>query len=165
MGTNFKRNLLYMRPYQWTLEGLSVLLGLVAVVVAMVGRSKLPEEVPTHWDFQGNPDGYGSPTTFVFLPLIMLTAILATSAIIHFTDPSVWNMPFQMQGERKVIVVRTLITILLLVNLEMALFSLWFTLRSIQLNMEGALLGTILFVAVLTVTLVVGIALAAAKNK
>ncbi|MBQ8469021.1 MAG: DUF1648 domain-containing protein [Clostridia bacterium] len=165
MGTLFRKNLAYLRPYHWVLEALAVLLGLAAVVVALVGRSKLPADVPTHWDFQGNPDGYGSPTTFLLFPVIMLLAILATSAIIHVVDVSRWNMPFQIKPGRKVPVARTFIALLLAMNIEFGAFSLWFTLRTVQLNMEGTAGGIVAFVVALTVTLIAGIVLATMRNR
>ncbi|MBP5272849.1 MAG: DUF1648 domain-containing protein, partial [Clostridia bacterium] len=65
---NFRRNLIYFRPYHWVLEGLSILLALAALVAAIAGRSSMPEQVPTHWDFHGNPNGWGSPNSFLLFP-------------------------------------------------------------------------------------------------
>lgn len=48
----------------------------IAIVNLVVGLSlspNLPTKIPSHWDFQGNLDGYMNKTTFIwFMPLIQL---------------------------------------------------------------------------------------------
>lgn len=165
MRSLFRNNRDYMRPYHWVLEGLSIVLGIAAIVAALVGRSKLPDQVPTHWDFQGNPNGYGSPSTFVLFPVIMLLVILTTSLILHFVDIEHWNMPFQVKTGRKVPVARALMTSLFGMNVELGAFSLWFTLRTVSQAMTGTVAAMVLFVAALSLTLLLGIGIAAMRNK
>lgn len=162
---NFRKNLIYFRPYHWALEGLAVVLAVAAIVVAAVGRSGMPDQVPTHWDFQGNPNGWGSPNSFLVFPIIMLAVILLTSFTIHILDVAKWNMPFQLKPGREVPVARAFITSLLAMNVELGGFALRFTLRTVQQNMAGTAAFITGFVVVLMLTLVAGIAVAAIKNK
>ncbi len=162
---NFRRNLAYFRPYHWVLEGLSVLLALAALVAAIVGRSSMPEQVPTHWDFHGNPNGWGSPNSFLLFPIIMLLVILTTSLIIHSLDIPQWNMPFKLNPARQLPVGRAFITTLLAVNLELGAFTLWFTLQTIRQDMTGTAAFITIFVVVLMLTLAIGTALSYLRNK
>ena len=52
---------------------LTSLLTLLPVPVGLLLRDKLPEMMPTHWGFDGQPDGWSDATTAIFvLPLILL---------------------------------------------------------------------------------------------
>ena len=49
----------------------------------------LPEQVPTHYDFAGNVNGWGSRWTLVIMPAIGLLADLAIAVSLRF--PRTWN--------------------------------------------------------------------------
>ena len=54
---------------------LTSLLTLLPMFVGLLLRDKLPEMMPTHWGFDGQPDGWSNTTTAIFvMPLIMLAA-------------------------------------------------------------------------------------------
>ena len=54
---------------------LTSLLTLLPMFVGLLLRDKLPEMMPTHWGFDGQPDGWSSSSTAIFvMPLIMLAA-------------------------------------------------------------------------------------------
>lgn len=54
---------------------LTSLLTLLPMFVGLLLKDRLPEMLPTHWGFDGQPDGWSSTTTAIFvMPLIMLVA-------------------------------------------------------------------------------------------
>ena len=54
---------------------LSSLLTLLPMLVGLLLRNRLPDTFATHWGFDGQPDGWSSATTAIFMmPLIMLAA-------------------------------------------------------------------------------------------
>lgn len=54
---------------------LTSLLTLLPIFIGLLLRDKLPEMMPTHWGFDGQPDGWSDVTTAIFvMPLIMLAA-------------------------------------------------------------------------------------------
>ena len=66
---------------------------LLPIVIGLILWNQLPESVPTHWNFQGEIDGYSSKAFVVFgLPLMMLAfqwiCVVATNA-----DPKKSNHP------------------------------------------------------------------------
>lgn len=63
------------------------LLCLVPIVIGLLLWDKLPNEVPTHFDFNGNPDGYSSKTFAVFgLPGFILVVNLIVNFVLN-NDP------------------------------------------------------------------------------
>ena len=63
-----------IRKYRKTLI-LTSLLTLLPIFIGLLLRDKLPEMMPTHWGFDGQPDGWSDVTTAIFvMPLIMLAA-------------------------------------------------------------------------------------------
>ena len=65
---------------------------LIPIIIGLVLWNKLPEQMPIHWDINGNVDGYSSKTMAVFaMPLFLLfihwICVFATSA-----DPKKQNI-------------------------------------------------------------------------
>ena len=58
------------------------------LLIALRWRT-LPEQVPTHYDFAGNVNGWGSRWTLVIMPAIGLLADLAIAVSLRF--PRSWN--------------------------------------------------------------------------
>ena len=65
---------------------------LIPIIIGLILWNKLPEQMPIHWDINGNVDGYSSKTMAVFaMPLFLLLihwiCVFATSA-----DPKKQNI-------------------------------------------------------------------------
>lgn len=56
------------QPGVWLLEGLTILGLLFLIVVPVACYSALPETIPTHFDLNGEPDGWGSREMIFILP-------------------------------------------------------------------------------------------------
>ena len=56
---------------QKIVEILAYVLMWASIVTGIIWSAKLPKEVATHFDAAGNADGYGSPYSFLFLPIII----------------------------------------------------------------------------------------------
>ena len=63
---------------QKIVEILAYVLMWASIVIGIIWSAKLPKEVATHFDAAGNADGYGSPYSFLFLPIIMLIPTTGT---------------------------------------------------------------------------------------
>lgn len=64
---------------QKIVEILAYVLMWASIVIGIIWSAKLPKEVATHFDAAGNADGYGSPYSFLFLPIIMLISCVASA--------------------------------------------------------------------------------------
>ncbi|MGO9777204.1 MAG: DUF1648 domain-containing protein [Terracidiphilus sp.] len=58
------------------------------------GPNRLPDRIPIHFDNAGHPNNWGSPTSFIFLPILSLALFLFLTAIARF--PSMFNYPVEM---------------------------------------------------------------------
>ena len=65
----------------------AILLGTVAAV--LIAWRHLPQQIPTHYDFAGNVNGYGGRGTLLVMPLIGLVADLTVALVERF--PESWN--------------------------------------------------------------------------
>ncbi len=70
---------------------ITTLICLLPIILSLVMYDKLPDEMPIHWDINGNPDNYGSKVfATIGLPLMMA----GLNIITHFglnTDPKKAN--------------------------------------------------------------------------
>jgi uncharacterized membrane protein len=55
------------------------------------GPSHLPDRIPIHFDLAGHPDGWGSPSSLIFLPILSLALFAFLTVIARF--PSMFNYP------------------------------------------------------------------------
>ena len=62
-------------------ELLLILLTIIPIVYLLFSWSLLPEQMPIHFDFDGEPNGYGSKMVFIFLPLGLYLLLLVLPSI------------------------------------------------------------------------------------
>ena len=58
------------------------------------GPNRLPDRIPIHFDIAGHPNGWGSPSSFIFLPILSLALLLFLTVIARF--PSMFNYPVEV---------------------------------------------------------------------
>ncbi len=80
-----------MKPTDWVLETLGWLLLLFLVVLVGYYYDKLPDTVPTHFGFDGQPDEYGPKRILLLLPAV--GAILFVGMAILNRFPHLFNYP------------------------------------------------------------------------
>lgn len=64
-------------------ELLLILLSVIPIIYLLMNWSHLPDQLPIHFDGNGNPNGYGSKLFFVLLPVGLYLLLL----VIPFIDP------------------------------------------------------------------------------
>ena len=64
-----------------------LLLGSIAYILIL--WHKLPEQIPTHYNFAGEIDGYGGRGTLLLMPIIGLVMDLSLALVCRF--PQSWN--------------------------------------------------------------------------
>lgn len=113
------------------LEGLSIitLVGLWALVI--YAFSILPETIPVHFDLKGQPDGYGSKASILFLPI--LSTLLYVGLTIINRYPHIFNYPVKITAEnalRQYANATRMIRVLKLIVLGVFFLIEFFTIRS-----------------------------------
>jgi uncharacterized membrane protein len=81
-----------------TLGRLFVILIIVIIVliwlVGLQAYTTLPEKIPTHFDFSGKPDAFGTRTTFLILPIAFSLAPLIIVLLIRFRFALINRYPY-----------------------------------------------------------------------
>ena len=71
---------------------LSVVLLLATAAYLWLAWDKLPDSMPTHFNFAGEADSWGGKGSLLALPLIAFALYALLTAVCFF--PKAWNMPF-----------------------------------------------------------------------
>jgi hypothetical protein len=66
---------------------------------ALYGADRLPDKIPTHFDLSGNPNGWGSPSMLLVLP-IMAAGIYGLITLVSFF-PGAFNYPVRVTPENQ----------------------------------------------------------------
>ena len=99
---------------------LAAAMGAVFIFIMRNGTGK----IPTHFNFAGEVDGYGSPWNLIIMPVIMLAVNIMISLTIHVGSPAKWNMPFKIKPGREIGVWRCIVMMNVVLMLLMAVFAL-----------------------------------------
>lgn len=127
---------------------------MLSLVIAIYGTCTLPNTIATHFTIYGEADGYGSPGALLILPIIMFFCLGICSLVIHLVKPEYWNIPFQVKEKNKVSVYKNMLLIVVLLELEIAIFTLYSEIRSYQQSGKGMLGAVGIFMIFLAVTIV-----------
>ena len=83
---------------------LAILILLAATVFVLINWSNMPEQIPSHYDFKGQPDAYGGKGTLVVL---MVTAwILVPMMMILGNFPKFYNTGVQRTPTNEAVINR-----------------------------------------------------------
>jgi uncharacterized membrane protein len=66
---------------------------------ALYGPKKLPDRIPTHFDFAGSPDAWGSARMLLLLPGLALFLYLTITLVSRF--PNSFNYPVRVSAQNK----------------------------------------------------------------
>ena len=76
----------------------AILIVTYIIHIALIYKT-LPESLPTHFNFAGNPDGFGDRISVIFEPLISALVVIIVEIISHF--PQLWNYPVKVTDENR----------------------------------------------------------------
>ncbi|MFQ5447690.1 MAG: DUF1648 domain-containing protein [Saprospiraceae bacterium] len=91
---------LEFQSFDLILEGLALMGTIALVVLPLIHLHQLPDEIPTHFNASGTPDGYGSKMTLWLLPLIGIGQYVLLTFIARY--PQSYNYPVKITGENAV---------------------------------------------------------------
>ena len=86
-----------LKPTDYAVEGLGWGLLLLAFILAIYGYVVLPETVPTHFNFKGQPDAYGSKISLLYVPIISLILTAGMTWLNRY--PEIFNYPVKITEE------------------------------------------------------------------
>lgn len=145
-----------MRRGDWLLE-VPAVVGIAALIVLpLLKWSSLPEKIPTHFGFSGEPDSWGAKWIIWLLPGIGLVLYGFLTIAVRF--PHRFNYPWPINEEnaqRQYALARTLIALIKIEVIWLFAFLAW---RSIEIangnatGLSAAFLPVVLVVLLGTVT-------------
>ncbi|MBO4824284.1 MAG: DUF1648 domain-containing protein [Lachnospiraceae bacterium] len=118
------KNREFIRPGHRIAVIVSFVILLISIILAIVLAATTEGEIPTHFDFFGEIDAYGSPWTAVLLPAIMLLTNLGSLAIIALVPISSWNMPAKITDANRPFVYNDALWTVVITMLTMSLIAL-----------------------------------------
>ena len=126
----FHKEKLSTTPYQRFLNLLSFLLFLELFLYPALIWSKIPEGIPTHYNFAGEADAFGSKTSVLIPSLIggLLYGLLIFVG--HF--PDIWNVPVKITAENKDWVYRNVKSLLSTINFLVMLVYFYINYQSLS---------------------------------
>lgn len=143
--------------FEKVLDGFTLLFAGGALVLTLIEYAGLPAEIPTHLNFHGQADAYGSKITIFLLPL--LSIVIAISLISLSRFPEKFNYPYPISPENAAFEYRKSRFLLRVVNVLTSLLFLLLTWEIIQIASSQVFHLNILFWAVLLAILIAPMAI------
>jgi uncharacterized membrane protein len=75
---------------------LAIVILLAGTAFVLINWSKMPEQIPSHYDFKGQPDGYGGKGTLIFLMAagwVLVPMMMVLSKFPQFYNTGVERTP------------------------------------------------------------------------
>ena len=138
------------------LEGVSILAILLTFSLVTFYYNQLPDKIAHHFDASGKPDGFGSKTTLIILPIISL--ILTIFMLLLCKIPHLFNYPFTINNQNAEIQYRMSTKMMRSITMIMAVLFLDITYQTIRVALEkqGGLyvISILLFFVIIAILLV-----------
>lgn len=90
---------------------------------AMVGPHPLPDRIPTHFDFAGKPNGWGTPAMLWLMPAIATVVLGLMSLVARF--PQSFNYPVRVTPATRPRLQAISLDMIAWLQLEIAAMLLW----------------------------------------
>lgn len=114
----------YINKIHMILELLGYIMIMLSLVYAIIMINTIEGEIPTHYNEYGEVDAYGSPTSLLILPIVMLSGCLIITGCLHFLSARSWNTGFKLNPARENIVLADLGYMMASMVTEMGAFTL-----------------------------------------
>ena len=124
----FHKEKLTTTPYQKVINLLSFLLFLGLFLYPVLIWSKIPDEIPTHYNFAGEADAFGSKSSILIPSLIGALLCGLLLFVGHF--PDIWNVSVKITAENKDWVYRNIKSLLSTMNFLIMLLYFYINYRS-----------------------------------
>ena len=92
--TNRPRIKISLSLPDWILEVISVAFILIGIILLVVWYKNLPDQVVTHFNSKGEPDGFGNKSTLFLLPAFALFIYILITIVSFF--PHYFNFPVKI---------------------------------------------------------------------
>ncbi|MCR5466370.1 MAG: DUF1648 domain-containing protein [Lachnospiraceae bacterium] len=89
----------------WVLKAVAFLCCAATAVIVAVRWNKLPDKIPTHFELNGEPNGYSGKEMLI----VLLVVMVAISGLMYLSEmfPKLWNLPVKITDANREFVYRT----------------------------------------------------------
>lgn len=89
----------------WVLKAVAFLCCAATAVVVAVRWNKLPDKIPTHFELNGEPNGFGGKGMLI----VLLVVMVAIAGLMYLSEmfPKLWNLPVKITDSNREFVYRT----------------------------------------------------------
>ena len=119
-------------------ESVAVLLVVVTVATtawAVFGPHPLPARIPTHFDADGNADGWGTPAMLWLLPIVSAAVYLLMTWVARF--PAAFNFPMRTTAAARPRLEAIALNMISWLKLEVTALFAWIQHQTIGLARQG----------------------------
>jgi uncharacterized membrane protein len=99
------------------------------------GPGRLPERIPTHFNFAGQPDAWGKPFMLPILPIIALALYLLLTVLGRF--PAFFNYPVEVTAENRPRLEALAIDLIAWLKMEMVCLFAWIQWSTVEVARQG----------------------------
>ncbi len=126
------------RPVDYAVEAVAILA--IVATTSIIARSwgELPDLIPRHFDFAGNPDAWGRKSTLLFLPAVSMGLYIMLTVVSR--APHRFNYPWEIteqNAERQYRIALSMIQMLKAEVMMLFCYITWATIRSANLANMG----------------------------
>lgn len=161
-GINMRKP--YINKVHIILEILGYIMVLMSGVYAVAVMLTTEGQIPTHYNIQGEVDGYGSPTALLILPISMLVVDLIITLSLHLIPASNWNTGFKINPGKEIIVLTDYSYMMSAMITEIGAFTLVGT-YLFDKGSNGIMLASIALTVISFITVVIFIVKAYRDNR
>ncbi len=89
----------------WILKAVAFLCCAATAVIVAVRWNKLPDKIPTHFELNGEPNGFGGKKMLI----VLLVVMVAITGLMYLSEmfPKMWNLPVKITDSNREFVYRT----------------------------------------------------------
>lgn len=89
----------------WVLKAVAFLCCAATALIVAVRWNKLPDKIPTHFELNGEPNGFGGKKMLI----VLLVVMVAITGLMYLSEmfPKMWNLPVKITDSNREFVYRT----------------------------------------------------------
>ena len=89
----------------WVLKAVAFLCCAATALIVAVRWNKLPDKIPTHFELNGEPNGFGGKKMLI----VLLVVMVAITGLMYLSEmfPKLWNLPVKITDSNREFVYRT----------------------------------------------------------
>ncbi len=122
-------------PIDWFLEGVAWIAIFSMFAYPLYHYGSLPEEIPTHFGPDGQPDAFGSKKSIWILPIISLITFIIF--VVLNRSPHIFNYPTKITEDNALVQYQAATRLMRLLNAIITVFMAYITYGIVQTALEN----------------------------